>query len=139
MSAITEKRGSGTEALDKDIQVPKDAHMPYYYFPPSQRKVHDSDVTFEEYHYFALKTREEQKHLTSPKLLWRQWLEKKRNKGQHEGDHMADDKHDSSSDHGLTISDQEWTNASRAFRTAGWGAVFYLVSSLSPLKRNMPY
>lgn len=130
MSRTVEKHGAGAEDLDKDVTGPKNAHMPYYYFSPSQRKVHDSSVTFEEYHYFALRTREEQKHLESPKLLWRQWLEKRKHKGGNDApDHMADEKHDSSSDRGMTISDQEWSNASRAFRTAGWGAVFYLVGA----------
>lgn len=29
----------------------------------------------------------------------------------------------------LEISDEEWTNASRAFRTASWGACFYLITT----------
>lgn len=120
MSNTAEKESSGSDKLDKEYSVAKQDGRPYYYFPPSQRKVHDSDVTFEEYHFFAKKTRAEQKNLQSPKLQWRQWLDKKGGKVEFEEKHEIEP--------GMTISDEEWNNASRALRTAGWGAVFYLVA-----------
>jgi hypothetical protein len=102
-----------------------------YYFPPSQRKIHDSEVTFEEYHYFALRTREEQRQLEAPKWNARALLSFK--KKQDETPH--DVQHDTKTHHGSVITEDEWSNASRAFRTASWGAIFYLVG---PLRGDRP-
>jgi hypothetical protein len=94
------------------------------YFPPSQRKVHDSDVTFEEYHFYAQRTREEQRLLTPPKWQWRTAVSSLFSSKDKTGNHSDD----SSEPVGRVITEDEWTNASRAFRTASWGAIFYLVS-----------
>lgn len=93
------------------------------YFPPSQRKIHDSDVTFEEYHYYAQRTREEQKLLEAPQWQWKKVFSSKKKDA-----HAVDEKHETPSNTGAVITEEEWTNASRSFRTASWGAVFYLVS-----------
>jgi hypothetical protein len=87
-------------------------------------------VTFEEYHFYALRTREEQRHLEPPKWQVRTLFSK--NKTAHLG--AADtngQKHHSEPRVGAVITEEEWSNASRAFRTAGWGAIFYLVNSFS--------
>lgn len=123
MATIPEKE-IDADKLARESSDQTSGQRPYYYFPPSQRKIHDSSVTFEEYHYFAQRTREEQKNYESPKLQWRQWLDSKKKDGI---EHTPDDKYDSGYYAGYTVSDKEWSDASRAFRTAGWGAVFYLV------------
>ncbi|KAI1827865.1 transmembrane amino acid transporter protein-domain-containing protein [Xylaria intraflava] len=94
------------------------------YFPPRQRKVHDSNVTFEEYHYYAQRTREEQLLLEAPQWQWRTLFSRK----QIADAALGDDDHASASN-GQLVTDEEWANASRAFRTASWGAVFYLITT----------
>ncbi|RMZ87736.1 hypothetical protein DV736_g5034, partial [Chaetothyriales sp. CBS 134916] len=92
------------------------------YFPPSQRKIHDPSVTFEEYHYYALRTREEQRLQESPKLQWRTVFSKQKTQAPVEKDEAEPDT-------GRVITEVEWSNASRAFRTASWGAIFYLITT----------
>lgn len=94
------------------------------YIKPQHREVHDSRVMFEEYHYYAQKTREEQMTYESPKLQWREVLLRKKN--EHESEDTAVQKLSeeilSSPEKRMHISDEEWANASRAFRTTSWGA-----------------
>lgn len=96
------------------------------YIKPQHRKVHDPDVTFEEYHWYALRTREEEKHYESPKLNWREVMSRKKTEQQqpeghnHDRSKSVDDTFAHSNR--IEITDEEWTNASRAFRTASWGA-----------------
>ena len=66
------------------------------YIKPQARKLHDSDVTFEEYHYYALKTREEEKGLESPKMNWREIMLRKK-KAHDAGE--SNGGHDPSKDH----------------------------------------
>lgn len=102
---------------------------------PQARKLHDPDVTFEEYYYYAQKTREEEERVESPKVNWRALLDRKMksNNGVSEsgGEPKQINLNLAKEDNRLLISDEEWTNASRSFRTASWGAVFYLVRFLS--------
>ncbi|KAI0857234.1 transmembrane amino acid transporter protein-domain-containing protein [Xylaria cubensis] len=95
------------------------------YYPPRQRKVHDSAVTFEEYYYYAQRTREEQLLLEAPQLQWRSVFSSKK-KTAEAGQGQASHAEASS---GQLVTDEEWANASRAFRTASWGAVFYLITT----------
>lgn len=116
----------------QDYSPPSELQAPHHgaastYIKPQLRRPHDPDVTFEEYHYYALKTREEEKHYEAPKLNWRQLMNRQRNGQEHGDGHDGDVKVVSDEmfgTHGnrLEISDEEWRNASRAFRTAGWGA-----------------
>jgi hypothetical protein len=93
---------------------------------PHQRKLHDPSVTFEEYHYYAQLTRaEEDSHPKTgheTKLLSLIFPSKADGGVQPvaSGDHKID---------GASISDAEWTNASRALRTATRGAIFYLITT----------
>lgn len=110
------------------------------YIKPQARKLHDPAVSFEEYHYYALRTREEEKSVPAPKTDWRRMLLGKQPAHELTGDSNGNvdsrvEKHSgtapteiniSSREKRLEISDQEWTDASRAFRTASWGACFYL-------------
>lgn len=104
------------------------------FIKPQFRKLHDPDVTWEEYNYYAQRTREYERQLESPKLNWRTLLDRKNKDGTNEvvetegnGHPAAMDLNLSKEENRMQISDQEWVNASRAFRTAGWGACFYLV------------
>lgn len=96
------------------------------YIKPQGRKPYDKDVTFEEYSYYAQRTREEQKAIEAVKLNWREIVLRKKNEhdAKEVGVHMPHLTAENFADaqHRLEISDEEWTNASRAFRTASWGA-----------------
>jgi hypothetical protein len=101
------------------------------YIKPQGRKPHDPDVTFEEYYYYALRTREEEKTFESPKLNWRELVLRKKNAhddgNEGPGAHLSQNPTVVNNDNAkrtnpLEISDEEWTNASRAFRKGSWGA-----------------
>ncbi|EMC94851.1 hypothetical protein BAUCODRAFT_158358 [Baudoinia panamericana UAMH 10762] len=110
------------------------------YIRPQDRKLHDPAVSFEEYHYYALRTREEERELPSVKTDWRSLLLRKKlardiaQRASFPNDSAEQKGHDrninlSRKANRLEISDQEWTDASRAFRTASWGACFYLITT----------
>ena len=103
------------------------------YIRPQARKLHDPDVTFEEYHYYALRTREIEKQLISPTLQWREILTHKSSPDDTDGIGHDPEKVTSvnfaDKNNRLSISDEEWTNANRAMRTASWGAAFYLITT----------
>lgn len=95
------------------------------YIKPQGRMPHDPAVKFEEYHYYAQRTRQEEMTLESPVVNWRQILLRKKNGAG--SDEKLPESHLTEADFAtaanrLEISDEEWTNASRAFRTASWGA-----------------
>lgn len=91
---------------------------------PQHRDVHDSSVMFEEYHYYALKTREEQMTFESPKLQWREVLLRKKNESDNDEVTVREISEEilSNPSRRVEITDEEWANASRAFRTTSWGA-----------------
>ncbi len=95
------------------------------YIKPQARRLHDTAVQFEEYHYYAQRTREEQKTLENPGTNWRHvFLGKKKQHAENQEpvpENIDSDKFATASNR-IEISDEEWTNASRAFRTASWGA-----------------
>jgi len=115
------------------------------YIRPQARKLHDSAVSFEEYHYYALKTREEERNVQAPRTDWREILLRKKPANELAADSSGarggdEEKHGHVStavgkvnladpQARLQVSDQEWTDASRAFRTASWGACFYLITT----------
>lgn len=94
---------------------------------PQAREPHDSSVTFEEYHYYAKRTREEQKTFQAPPTDWRHVVLRKKRVavpgagGEGPGTELAEKSFAHRADR-MDISDEEWTNASRMFRTASWGA-----------------
>ena len=107
------------------------------FIKPQARRLHDPAVTFEEYQYYARLTREQEKSLQSPKLRWRQILFRDKSTNEEDAAHI-DASHNegdipavnlASKSARLSISDDEWTNASRALRTASWGAAFYLITT----------
>jgi hypothetical protein len=98
------------------------------YIKPQARLPHDPNVTFEEYHWYALRTREEEKTYETPKTDWKGLLLHKKKDNHNDASELhADTERKLSYAAGrLEISDEEWTNASRAFRTASWGAGMYV-------------
>ena len=104
------------------------------YITPRARRLHDPAVTFEEYQYYARRTREVERHLESPKLRWRQIISSRTSKDAAQGgaDADADDKvlqvNFANEDYRLQITDEEWTNANRALRTASCSSSFLLLS-----------
>ena len=121
------------------------------YIHPQMRLLHDPAISFEEYDYYARKTREEEEshvsHDTEKKSgLLSKLIPSKSSKGA--GMDGSDEKrreslvpavNTSDPSQRMHISDEEWTNASRALRTATAGAIFYLITTdiLGPF--GLPY
>ncbi|PNY24534.1 Uncharacterized protein TCAP_05513 [Tolypocladium capitatum] len=104
----------------------------YQYIKPQLRKPHDPDVTFEEYHYYAHKTREVEETIEPTKTNWREILLRKKNAEPPEPEvHTPTEDELANRANRLEITDEEWTNASRAFRTASWGACECFVLALA--------
>ena len=118
---------------------------------PQARKLHDSAVSFEEYHWYALRTREEERSLPAPRIDWREILLRKKptrdiaerdangsNGPSDPGKQQVPTAKLVDSHQRADITDEEWTNASRAFRTASRGACFYLITTdiLGPYVSN---
>jgi hypothetical protein len=114
--------------------------------PPSTRLLHDPAVTFEEYHYYAGLTRaeEDETFRTNPPTtgLMQVLFPTKSDGGvkaievspRSPGDssNEKDEKGGSTvpiRDQRIAISEAEWTNASRALRTASGAACFYLITT----------
>lgn len=101
------------------------------YIKPQNRPPHDPTITFEEYHYYALRTREKELALEPPKLKWREWMLRKKD---HADEPVSPDPSESAAmtarkgtsdaeqSQRMEITDQEWENANRALRTASTGA-----------------
>nr|POE72724.1 hypothetical protein CFP56_30663 [Quercus suber] len=111
---------------------------------PQARRPHDPAVMFEEYHYYALRTRAEEESLPTPKTDWREIVLRKKPEAQQQREEQNPDGDSdeysstvrtfpaadlSNEEKRLEISDREWTDASRAFRSASWGACFYLITT----------
>ncbi|KHN99060.1 amino acid transporter [Metarhizium album ARSEF 1941] len=111
--------------------------------PPRLRGLHDPDVSFQEYQHYARITRTEQDALpeqTHKKGLLHYLVPnlQRLETGPAEVA-VRSDLNTSDVEQRRLISDEEWTNASRALRTAGTGAVFYLITTdiLGPF--GLPY
>jgi hypothetical protein len=106
------------------------------------RKTHDPSVSFEEYLYWAKITREEEKQLPDAHQPIRNVLNLVKKKPEVDSGHHSppptsvtsekDEKslvrHDSPPRY-RGVSNDEWHQASRSFRTATWGAIFYLITT----------
>ena len=134
----------GPNAVGGDPRTSIDAANPneVEYISPKHRKHHDPTVTFEEYHYYALKTREIQDAEAmnetqkigilqilfppkSPKIESSAPIPLSGGDGE-----KASGEAPSKNECGrLVISDDEWINASRAMRNATWAACFYLITT----------
>ena len=115
------------------------ASIPYTL--PQLRKLHDSSVAFEEYYYYAQRTRAEedatvnmQEESGGPRGLLSvilPWTAKKaiEQEAEKRGSVIAQTVNLSKPEKRAEISDEEWTNANRALRTATWGAIFFLITT----------
>ncbi|KAF2738320.1 oligopeptide transporter protein [Polyplosphaeria fusca] len=103
---------------------------------PTAKKLHDPSVTFEEYVYYAKIEREREKLLPDahhPVSTLKTVFGKRSvvnvppapvpstldQKGEKEEGTL----------HATNVTDEEWYQASRALRTAGWGALFFLITT----------
>ncbi|KAI0096145.1 transmembrane amino acid transporter protein-domain-containing protein [Nemania sp. FL0031] len=113
------------EKTDNELSAPPSPPAQAPYYPPRQRKVHDSSVTFEEYYFYAQRTREEQQLYESPQWQWRTVFSSRKKAA----DAIEEEQNHNGPSDNRSVTDEEWANASRAFRTASWGAVFYLITT----------
>lgn len=111
--------------------------------PPSNRLLHDPNVSFYEYTYYAKLTREEEEetYKTSPTVGIMQVLfptkssggvtpiDTHGNNGSSGEDKEISEKKVGELQQRIEISEAEWTNASRAVRTASGSACFYLITT----------
>lgn len=103
---------------------------------PQQRLLHDPAVTFEEYVFYAERTRAEEDRLAAlhtPKVTLKSVFIPGTSATLSEG---ADGAWGATTELNLSdpavrasVSDVEWTNASRALRTASAAACFYLITT----------
>ena len=103
------------------------------------QKLHDPRVSFEEYLHYAAITRADTRHEQAPRV--KQSLAKSLNPWYHSGVTAAASTGTSDEKNGIggkdsegsprpyDISESEYVTASRAVRTATWGAVFYLITT----------
>ncbi|OCL03282.1 amino acid transporter [Glonium stellatum] len=115
---------------------------------PQERLLHDPAVTFDEYRYYAERTRAEEEEaakLPGPKKGILQIIFPPKNgpsvvrvnsgnsppggEDEKRGTSTSGNTNLARRDLRLTITDEEWTNASRAMRTATWAACFYLITT----------
>lgn len=120
------------------------------YTRPQMRALHDNSITFEEYHYYALQSRaeEDSNHrmvrigngtrgllstIIPSKGLSSETSDEKRH------DSTIPTENLSVPERRASVTDEEWTNASRAVRTATASAVFFLITTdiLGPF--GLPY
>ena len=106
------------------------------------KKIHDSSVTFEEYLHYAAITRQDQRQIangpTDDALKvsgikgFNPFKGTKASTNVTTSTEIAEKQSSISSPSGrqpLVISDEEYMQASRAVRTATWGAVFFLITT----------
>lgn len=98
--------------------------------PPKLRRLHDPDVSFQEYQHYARLTRKEQEDAPVSKTGRNILAYLIPNLQRTDADVVHTTKVNLS-DRGqrATISDEEWVNASRAMRLASTSAVFYLITT----------
>lgn len=120
------------------------------YTRPQMRALHDKSITFEEYHYYALQARaeEDSNHRMVKNGNGTRGFLSTIIPGKGPSSEASDEKrHDSMiptenlsvPDRRASVTDEEWTNASRAVRTATASAVFFLITTdiLGPF--GLPY
>ncbi|KAI2790114.1 hypothetical protein POX_d05619 [Penicillium oxalicum] len=116
---------------DPNVRVPSQDLTVSSPIKPQARPPYDPSVTFEEYHYYAEKTREEESALPSPTFDLRHIFTRSRgpeDEHSHIRTHLTeiDFTH---AERRVMISDEEWATASRALRSASWGACFFLITT----------
>jgi hypothetical protein len=102
---------------------------------PQHRPLHDASVTLEEYMYYAEKTRAEEDSVaaTAPPTTLMDMVFPSRGTSRRIEGKQPSEKHEGQksnlNDNKLLITDLEWTNASRALRSASAAACFYLITT----------
>ncbi|KAF3384749.1 hypothetical protein F1880_002291 [Penicillium rolfsii] len=98
---------------------------------PQAREPYDPTITFEEYSFYAQKTRAEELLFEPPTLNLRHVLGGKRwaNHVDHQTTTQLNASDFTHPERRMTITDEEWTDANRAFRSASWGACFFLITT----------
>jgi hypothetical protein len=102
---------------------------------PSQRAPHDKIVSFEEYHYYAQKTRAEENASVNrdveKRSILNTILHRKKTTTLSVADGSATEKRSNEEEFAihLPIADSEWNDASRLMRTATAGSCFYLITT----------
>ena len=109
------------------------------YTRPQMRALHDKNITFEEYHYFALQSRAEEdsnhrmvKNGTETRGFLSTLIPGKGPSSEpSDGKNAIPDINTNLSvpDRRASVTDEEWTNASRAVRNATAGAIFFLITT----------
>lgn len=98
--------------------------------PPRLRHLHDNDVKFQEYQYYAKQTRLEQDNLpavkTGKNILFYLIPSLKNAKTEN---YELRQVNTSDRENRAVITDEEWANASRSLRLAATGTVFYLITT----------
>ncbi|KAI9662449.1 MAG: hypothetical protein M1821_008616 [Bathelium mastoideum] len=144
-TAYESARDHPSPEVEEHLNAPKGEQVYHSntFIRPQDRKLHDPDVKFEEYYHYAQRTRvlELEDNAPGEKRSFKDVL---LHRSTH--NHPQDTSNGSTSPDGkehtdlpnvniakqsnrLEISDEEWINASRAFRTATWGACFYLITT----------
>lgn len=118
------------------------------YVPPQTRKLHDTSVTFEEYHFYAQQCRREEaaNHGAAANegrgIMATIFPSKSSKTTNHESQVSEKDIPDvnlSNQEDRMRVTDEDWINASRALRLATWPSMFYLITTdiLGPY--GLPY
>lgn len=129
-----------------DTRLNSIAHGDGGYVPPQHRLLHDPNVTFEEYHFYAQACRrEEAQHAGSAANkserggIMSTIFPGRNSSKSTEAKPEVPEVNTSDKDARMQITDEEWTNASRALRLATWPSMFYLITTdiLGPY--TLPY
>lgn len=114
------------------------------YTRPQMKRLHDPSVSFEEYRHYARLTREredaDRSDIRGEKGILSTIIPSSNKRPQSvvadenpsPGEKTMSGKQDANSTSRLDgngVTDEEWITASRAARTATWGAVFYLITT----------
>ena len=121
------------EKQEKELQCPPSyaAEAQSTHIKPQHRKLHDAGVSFEEYHYYALKTRELEKQRDPDEYSQKSSIKELllHRKAASRRPSAVADVNLADPAKRFEITDEEWSDASRALRTATWGACFYLITT----------
>ncbi|KAJ5356758.1 Amino acid transporter transmembrane [Penicillium concentricum] len=139
------------EKMDTKEGTVSVAHEPPAAFIDGNRSMYlDSSITFENYVYWAKRSREVEKHISTDDAgfaYWKKRLFSKRSDVTVQNTSTItepNDKHtiktngDGTGD-GWGITETEWEQAQRAGRTATWGSIFYLITTDILGPTNVPW
>lgn len=106
--------------------------------PLHATRTHDPSVTFEEYMYYAQVTRADEMandgryRGSRGKTTWKSLIKDRFSKGHHDNTSPSGPAEKTTSNTGDIMTGPtaaDWKEGSRAIRTAGWGGVFYLITT----------